>query len=174
MEIQIDGQQIAEYNSFLHVDYVRNALANKFSLRLTSKVDFEAYTTRILSMLWGYFALGVDRTTAATNPALNKLMDERRQWIVLSFKELSNGDPELTQATIDTNTTPAGPFFRATVFRATTDTGQPILYQMPANFQKRRIPITGRRELILAPTDRAVFLKKPEELKWRRGVVKFV
>jgi hypothetical protein len=172
-EIVVGGASVAEYNSFVHADYVRNALSDRFSIRLTSKVEFKAYSDRILGMLCGYLALGVERTSAATNPALSNLAEERNQWIVLSFSELAIGGPELTQATIDTGVSPDGPCFRATVFRATDNSGNSIPFTTPANFQKRRIPITGRIELILAPTDKKVFLKKPDELKWRLGVVEF-
>jgi len=166
-EVVVAGKSFAEYNSFVHTDYVKNALADKFSLRLTSKVDLKSYTDRILAMLCGYLALGVERTSAAANPALTNLPDERKRWIVLSFRELATGDPELTQATIDTGISPNGPFFLATVFRSGAFSSS------PANFQKKRIEITGRLELILAPTDRKVFLKKPTEVTWRNGVVKF-
>jgi len=115
VEIIAGGQAVAEYNSFVHADYVRNALADKFSLRLTSKVDFKAYSDRILGMLCGYLALGVERTSAAANPALSELITERQQWIVLSFNELAVGDPELTRATLDTGVNPNGSHFRATV-----------------------------------------------------------
>jgi hypothetical protein len=173
VEIVVGAVAFAEYNSFVHADYVRNALSDKFSLRLTSKVDFKAYSDRILGMLCGYLALGVERTSAETNPALSNLPEERNQWIVLSFSDFPIGGPELTQATIDTGVSPNAPCFRATVFRATDNSGNSIPFTTPANFQKRRIPITGRVELILAPTDKKVFLKNPNELKWRLGVVEF-
>ena len=41
-EIVVDAAAVAEYNSFVHADYVRNALADKFSLRLTWKVRFQS------------------------------------------------------------------------------------------------------------------------------------
>lgn len=166
-EIVVGGKAFAEYNSFLHADYVQNALADKFSLRLTSKVEPKAYMDRIFAMLCGYLAMGVERVGGTANPALTDLRGERNQWIVLSFKELTTGDPELTQATIDTGVSPHGPYFRATVFR------NGVFSPSPTNFQKRRIEITGRLELIIAPADRKVFLRKPAETAWRNGVVNF-
>ncbi|MFO1002898.1 MAG: hypothetical protein U0936_21415 [Planctomycetaceae bacterium] len=175
------GRTFAEFNSFVHADYVRNAIADKFSLRLTSKVDLKAYTDRILAMICGYLAIGVERTSVAVNPALRGLRNERLRWIVLSFNELSVGDPELTQAMIDTGVSPSGPFFRGVVFRGGSDALDPGTQQpkpfpfspSPSNFQKQRIEITGRLELILAPTDKVVFLRKPSEVTWRKGIVKF-
>src|SRR5205807_7571808 len=98
VEITVGGQPFAEYNSFVHTDYVRNALADKFSLRLTSKVDIIEYTNRVLALAFGYLALGVERTDAATNPALNALRAERKLWVVLSFAAAPPGSPELIQA----------------------------------------------------------------------------
>ena len=107
-------------------------------------------------MICGYLALGVERTSSTANPALKNLRNERNQWIVLSFNVLSVGDPELTNATIDTGVNPNGPHFRVTVFRATASNGASIPFTTPTNFQKRRIPITGRLELIFSsdPTER--------------------
>jgi hypothetical protein len=161
------GQPIAEYNSFVNADYVRTALANKFTMRLTSKIDFKEYTDRVLAMAYGYLALGVERTSGAQNPALAKLKEERKRWIVLSFTSLPAGTPERTQAGLDTGTSPTGSVYRASVYKAAT----PIV---PADFRRRQIPITGRIELIVAPDDKLVLVKTPTESKWRQGVVSFV
>jgi len=164
VETVVAGNSVAEYNSFVHADYVLNALADRFTLRLTSKVDFKEYTDRILAMVFGYLALGVERTAAAQNPALTRLAEERKKWVVLSFSVMPPGTPERTQAGLDTGTSPTGSVYRATVFRAA-----PVI--TPANFRKRQMPIAGRLELILAPDNRLVLLKTPSEAKWRKGVV---
>ena len=49
-------------------------------------------------------------------------------------------------------------------------------FSTPADFRKRRMPIAGRVELILAPANPPplgplVLIKKPAETKWRRGEV---
>ena len=183
-EIHIAGQPVAEYNSFIHTDYVANALADLFTLRLTSKIDSREYTDRIMALTYGYLALGVERTDKATNPALADLRAERGLWSVLSFTVINPGDPELTQAGLDTHTSPSGPVYRARVFRVlfrpdpTSRTGETPDYNPPANpanFQKRQMVISGRIELILSPnpqpTAPIVLLKTPTETKWRRGEV---
>src|SRR3954451_19273426 len=85
-EIVVLGQPVAEYNSFVHADYVRNALADRFTIRLTAQVDFREYTNRILAMVYGYLALGKERKrdgeTGPANPALGNLRGERDTWIV--------------------------------------------------------------------------------------------
>jgi hypothetical protein len=167
VETVVEGQPVAEYNSFIHADYVRNALADKFTVRLTAKVDFKEYTDRVLAMAFGYLALGVERTNGAQNPALKNLENERKKWIVLSFAALPAGAPDRTQAGLDTGTSPTGSVYRATVFRAAKAI-------VPANFRRRQIAITGRIELILAPDNKLVLMKTPAATTWRIGVVKFV
>lgn len=170
-EIVVGGQPFAQYNSFIHADYVMNALADKFSVRLTSKVDFREYTNRIVGLMYGYLALGVERTHGASNPALTDLRGERKKWVLLSFSTMAAGNAELIQAGIDTNTSPSSPLYRASVF-----VSAPVTIPMP-NFKKRLMPINGRIELILAPnnpTGPIVLLKKVTENNWRKGVVKVV
>lgn len=173
-EINVAGSPFAEYESFLHADYVRNSLDNKFTLRLLSKVDFQEYTDRILGLVFGYLALGVERTSAAANPALTNLRGERRQWILLSFRGLLPGDGELVQAGIDTGVSLATRTYRASVFRATNNAGAPIPFVKPTDFFKRRIPITGRMELILAPAEKIVLMRKAADTVWRLGIVQLV
>jgi flavin-dependent dehydrogenase len=168
-EIVVAGQPVVEYNSFVHADYVTNALNDRFSIRLLSKVDFREYTSRILAMIYGYLALGVERTSAAENPALDDLSAERKTWVVLSFATITAGDPELTKAGMDTGTSPAGPIYRASAFLAAPVT-------TPNDFHKRHMPIQGRIELILAPGNPQpvgplVLLKKSAQMNWRRGEV---
>src|SRR5205085_11690877 len=105
-EIVVAGQPVAEYNSFIHADYVQNALNDRFTMRLLSKIDVVEYTSRILAMIYGYLALGVDRTSAAENPALTRLRAEWKMWVLLSFVKLTPGDPELAHARLETWTMP--------------------------------------------------------------------
>src|SRR5262249_26070884 len=56
------GQEFAEFASFQHVDYVRNALERKFTLRLTARVDAPEYQRRVLALAFAYLVLGAERT----------------------------------------------------------------------------------------------------------------
>src|SRR5262249_10249255 len=91
VQITVGGRSFAEYHSFVHADYVRNALAGKFSMRLTSRVDSAQYQGRVLAMAYCYLALGVERTSKANNPGLRNLARERGLWTVLSFADLAAG-----------------------------------------------------------------------------------
>jgi hypothetical protein len=84
-----NGPQI-EYLDFDYVDYVKNTLQNKFSLKHTWKVDINKYKSRILVLATAYKAI----PTAFGIPG-NIL---KSKWPVLSFKEISATDPELKHA----------------------------------------------------------------------------
>src|SRR5262249_39934577 len=45
--VTIDGQEFAECEDFLHVDYVRHALDGRFTLRLTSQISALEYERRV-------------------------------------------------------------------------------------------------------------------------------
>jgi hypothetical protein len=73
--VTVDGQEFAEYASFQHVDYVRNALANLFTARLTGRVDATEYENRVLAAAFSYLVLGAERTGNATTPVpLNTIL----------------------------------------------------------------------------------------------------
>src|SRR5262249_61043533 len=111
-------------------------------------------------------ALGVDRTSKANTPGLSNLRRERGLWTVLSFTDLAAGDPEVLAAAADTGASLRGPLYRATVFETAPVTTP------PRDFKKRRMPITGRIELISAPAIRVVLLRRARQAEWRTGVGK--
>jgi hypothetical protein len=87
-EIVVNGQRRIEFASFLNVDYVRQALQNRFSIRLTARVGVEEYQFRILAACRIYSVLsGVGDLAAARN-----------KWLLLSFRKISPGDEDLQAA----------------------------------------------------------------------------
>ncbi|HEV2862470.1 MAG TPA: hypothetical protein VGX48_15765 [Pyrinomonadaceae bacterium] len=138
-----NGEQFADYPSFAHTDYVQNALDNKFSIRVTSHIDLEEYQSRSLAMAQVHKALGGKPT----------------DWVVLSFRLVTAGDPELQQAQAAAQMTLPGDAYRFVVFRkrATEPPG--------AQFRRRRIKITGRVTLFCDPQHRRVLLK-PDGGAW--------
>ncbi|NJM95711.1 MAG: hypothetical protein HC792_06030, partial [Acaryochloridaceae cyanobacterium CSU_5_19] len=66
-----DGQNVVEYASFDHVDYVQTALQGRFSLALTGQVDVQEYMRRVLAMARAYLGANID--------------PNERNWGVLSF-----------------------------------------------------------------------------------------
>jgi hypothetical protein len=140
------GSEFAEYASFAHVDYVENALQSKFSLRVTAHVDLDEYQRRVLAMALAYRMLGAKKT----------------DWIVLSFRRVNPGAPELIAAQTQAQLTLPGRVYRFEVFSNphTTPT-------VPGTqFRKRRIKITGRTTLFVDADNRRV-LSKAGAAAWK-------
>ena len=90
-EIMVNGQPFIEFAAFLNADYVRQAVENRFSIRLTSLVGVEEYQARILAACRMYSVLA----------NLGDLTVARNEWLMLSFREVTSGDAELQAAQSD-------------------------------------------------------------------------
>jgi hypothetical protein len=88
--INTQGRPQIEYLNFDYVDYVKNMLQNKFTLKDTGHVDIGKYKSRILALATAY---NVIRQPLHIPPITKKY-----QWPVISFKEIPATDPELKQA----------------------------------------------------------------------------
>jgi len=146
--ITINGQQFAECASFLHVDYVREALRGRFTSRLTARVTADEYERRVLAMAFIYAVL-------ASNP---------NGRFVLSFLRVQPGDPELQQAQIDTSTVLPGTVYRARLFTASDATELPS----PTDFRKRLLPIRDERFLLVDPINRIVLDRPAAQKFWAK------
>ena len=146
--ITVNGQQFAECESFLHVDYVRMALQQRFTSRLTARVGSDEYERRVLSMAFIYAVLA----------------DDPNNWFVLSFLRVEPGNQELQQAQIDASTVLPGTVYRADVFSATEATEQ----MSPTNFRKRLLPIRDEHFLLVDPMNRIVLERPAAQTIWAR------
>jgi hypothetical protein len=127
--VKSGGEEFAEYASFAHVDYVENALNNKFSVRVTSHVDLEEYQRRVLAMALAYKILGGSKIN----------------WIVLSFRRINPGTPELVTAQSEAQLSLPGRAYRFEVFsNPHTEPSVP-----GTQFRKRRFKIEGRVTLFV-------------------------
>jgi hypothetical protein len=86
--VTINGQSLVEFPSFLNADYVRQAVENRFSIRLTSRISAEEYQRRILAASRVFSVLA----------NLGDIIAARNTWLMLSFREVSSGDSELQSA----------------------------------------------------------------------------
>jgi hypothetical protein len=100
--VQADGQSFVKIPAFLHVDYVRNAIENRFINRVTAKITSEEYQRRMLAAARVYFALGDGSNISETRP----------QWLLLSFRLVASGNPELIAAQQDAGQILSGPVYR--------------------------------------------------------------
>jgi hypothetical protein len=98
--VQAGGETFAEYASFDHTDYVRNALDRRFSLRVTTHIDADEYQRRVLAMELAYRVLEGKKIT----------------WVVLSFRRMQPGDPALAAAEGAAGMTLPGRSYRFEIF----------------------------------------------------------
>jgi hypothetical protein len=159
--VKDEGKEFAEYASFRHVDYVRNALDNRFTIRLTARIDAREYEKRVLAGAFAYLALGFERTGALIDP--RSLRKERGQWKLFSFLNVLQGAPELEQAKLDAGVLLPGDVYRLEFFPAQRSV------KVPGNFRKRRIEITQRFVLFVDPISREIAVKERSAVRWHKG-----
>jgi hypothetical protein len=146
------GATVADFASFSHVDYVENALAGEFSPALTSHIGVEEYQNRVLAMNFAYQALGL----------------EKESWLVLGFRRVTPGDPELLQAQQRAQLTLPDDVYRFGVFLNGAST------VIPGDFDGIRFgvrfDVRGRVILFVDPRNHRVLLRR-EDGPFRRGAV---
>lgn len=122
--IIVNGQSLVEFPSFLNTDYVRQAVENRLSLRLTSRISAEEYQGRMLASCRIYSVLA----------NLGNITAVRNKWLILSFREASSGDSELQSAQSEAGVILEGKVYAARVCRITsvvTPKTDPRLDRMP-------------------------------------------
>jgi hypothetical protein len=88
--INTGGRRQIEYLNFDYVDYVKNMLENKFTLKDTGHVDIGKYKSRILALATAYNVI--------RQPLHIPTITKKYEWPIISFKEISATDAELKQA----------------------------------------------------------------------------
>ena len=150
--VSINGQQFAECDDFLHVDFVQEALDRRFTPRLTGRVTSDEYARRMETIAMIYTVLG----------------GNRNQRFVLSFRKVGSGDPELQQAQIDASLIFPGPaIYRIDVILGGSATEQPH----PSDFRKKLLPLTDRRFFLADPTNKLALQRRASQTLWNRAVV---
>lgn len=107
--IQVAGQPFVQFPSFLNADYVQQAVQNRFSIRLTSRINDQEYQRRMLASCRVYSVLA----------NLGEIPPARDQWLLLSFREVSSGDSALQAAQAEAGTILMGQVYAARVCRVT-------------------------------------------------------
>ena len=143
------GAAFLDCEKFLHVDYVRNALEGRFSPRLTTQVSSEEYKRRMQSIARVYELIGGDRNLR----------------IVVSFRRLSAGDPEVQRAQLDTSTVLTGTVYRIDLIQGGAATEQ----AHPTDFRRSLVPIQDRQLFLTAPLGGATLRKRDTQAIWSRA-----
>ena len=122
-EVTVNGQPFIEFPAFLNADYVRQALENRFSIRLTARIGVEEYQSRILASCRMYSVLA----------GLGSIKVARNEWLMLSFHEVSSGDAALQTAQSEAGMVLSGKVYAGRFSRiaATVKVGARIV-RMPA------------------------------------------
>jgi hypothetical protein len=148
-----NGKRFVELTDFLHADYVRQAVENRFSIRLTSRVTAAEYQSRILALGRVYAAVG----------DLGPIDTIRHRWIVLSFRAISPGDGDLQAAQEQ-----AGAVLRGRVYRVELCDFVPVRERKAVEGRPglRRFPLVDVREFYASANSIRVLAKRERQLKW--------
>ncbi|MEA2554162.1 MAG: hypothetical protein QOJ65_2338 [Fimbriimonadaceae bacterium] len=149
--LKIGGQDVAEFAEFDHGDYVRSALDGNLNLFLTSVVTVDDYRERVVRMLNVYAALGID--VKGTDK-----FNEKRAWIVHSFRKLTSEDSELHEARLAAHGVPMGTVYRVDVYQD----GGPVSGGGPS---RQRVAMAERTTLLV---DERQVWTKPVGGSWAR------
>jgi hypothetical protein len=116
--VKFEGTSFVEYYKNVYVDYVENSLKNRFTLKLTGKVDTNKYKSRILAMARAYQASGILKTPLGENS--EKIKSEwqkiKSEWPVFSFREISATHAELKEAEKQTGLKLEGELYRIEIY----------------------------------------------------------
>jgi hypothetical protein len=164
--VSVNGREFADYANFARVDYVRNALGDKFTISLTSRVDSPEYQKRVLALALTYLNLGAERISNAHERL--PLKEERALWKVLSFQSTILGTPELAQAEKDAGATLSGDVYRCDLYRPDTPA---TVIDSPSDVFRKRVEINNRFLVFMSPSQRVVLLKAQGDRTWRKGKV---
>ncbi len=140
---QADGTEVVEYASFDHVDYVRSALDNQFTLAITGRVDSETYEARILAMARAYQAAGIG------------LGEANGTWGVLSFREIGADETLLVEAQQQTGRRLRGQVYAVVLSRE----GQPV--RVPGDHRRIRVPVEARLTVLVGALPLALVRRDP-------------
>jgi len=148
-----DGQRLVELPEFLHADYVRQAVQNRFSIRLTSRITVREYQNRILAVSRVYSALG----------GVGDISRLRDDWLVLSFRSVATGDDVLEQAQ-----TQAGALLKGAVYRVELCANvEPSRRELvPGNPRLRRFPLSRLVFCFASAESVPVLVKRDGDAQW--------
>lgn len=149
-EVVVNGQRRIEFASFLNADYVRQALQNQFSIRLTARIGAEEYQARILAACRIYSVLS----------GVGDLATARNEWLMLSFQQVSSGNEALQRAQEDAGLVLQGRVYSARLCRLEGVPSQKI------DARTEQMPITEEVLFFASPISSKVLFKKATDSKF--------
>jgi hypothetical protein len=155
--VRDEGRDWVEMARFISVDYVHNAVENRFSNRLTARITSEEYQRRVLAASRVHWILsgGVDVTPTRT------------QWLLLSFRTVSTGDPELQTAQRQGGHVLDGVVYR--VEACFVGEGDPTV-SSPKGPRFRRLPLRRHNLFFVAAGESIALRRRSIDQRWARAV----
>jgi hypothetical protein len=148
-----NAQRFVELARFLHADYVRQAVQNRFSTRLLSRIGVEEYQARILA---------ISRVHSAA-ARLGDISLIRDAVLALSFRVVSSGDPELQKAQAEAGTILNGPVYRVELCANVLKTKGKVVAGNP---RLLRFPVQDLRFFFVSAKSELVLTKRENDLQW--------
>jgi hypothetical protein len=147
-----NGQRFVELARFLHIDYVRQAVQSRFSIRLTSRISSEEYRARILAINRVY-------SVVANLGDISVLRDDV---LALSFRKIPFGDPELQRAQTHAGTILNGEVYRIDLCDNVQTEGKPL----PSDPRLQRFPLQNLQFFFASAESRLVLTKRESDSRW--------
>jgi len=153
-KIVTDGpNRFVEMASFLNTDYVMNAMENRFCIRLLSQITSEEFQARVLAAARTHWILSGGVNVRPT----------RTRWLLISFRSVSSGEPELQVAQSQAGHVLQGQAYRVEAcFIGDGSSTQ----ASPLGARFRRIPLQQLNLLFVTADDRLALRRREDEPTW--------
>jgi hypothetical protein len=151
-----NSSNVIEYFQNRYIDYVNNALQNKFTLSLTSKVDIREYKSRMIAM-WKTYEASIETVGSST---IEEITDRRTEWPVLSFRKVAIAElQELKEAQTQTDEILHGTIYRVEIYHPGNTSPHPN--------DHRKILVEIRHRSVSFVGSSATVLVKHDDAPWR-------
>jgi hypothetical protein len=152
--IVLDGdQRFVVLYDFFKADYVQQAMENRFTQRLLARVSSEEYKARILAICRVYGAVG----------HLGDIVSTRKEWLVLSFREVVASNQELQDAQTQAGTILTGKVYRVDLCKFIPEAQRTLVLGKP---HLKRFPLQDLRSFFASAESVLVLTKRETDNKW--------
>ena len=155
-----ESTNIVEYQKIEYVDYVENALANKFSLYNTIKVQLPHYKARINAIASVYYALNLFTEDPADDNKNSEAYEKQSNHPVLSFYQVSSTDLELEKAQKVTGIQLTGEIFRI-IIGSNYEIHKNLNKTIQIKFKDKNVCYVGNKKGVLIKHNNDNWIFKP-------------
>jgi hypothetical protein len=152
--VEDGAKKFVEMAAFHNVDYVSNALENRFSSRLTARITSEEYQRRVLSAARVHWILSGGTNVTPT----------RTQWLFLSFRSVVPGNSELQLAQEQGGHILHPPVYRVEACFVGAD--DPTV-ESPKGPRFRRLPLRQQNFFFVSANDPVALRRRATDARWQ-------